>query len=96
MVTPRELRAWDDILILIVLGSFDMLGRVSRALGSSSEAKACIGVLVSCNGVEDDVGASVKLGALLAATGVGEVVGVVDVRIAGDFGAFSLLERVIL
>src|SRR6202789_2807386 len=29
-------------------------------------------------GVEDDVGASVKLGALLAATGVGEVVGVVD------------------
>src|SRR5208282_4116002 len=99
MVVPRALvlRAWDGILILIVLGL--LLGRVFRALGSSLEAETCAGTLVSCNDVEDGAGAgagaSAKLGVSLAVAGVvGEVVGVDDV---GDFKAFFLpVERVIL
>lgn len=88
-------------MILIVLGSFDTSGRVFRALGTFSE-EACTGVLVSCNNVEDGVGASarVKLGVSLAVTATGvvdEVVGVVDVCMGGDFKVFFLLvERAIL
>ena len=96
VVVPRELCAWDDILILMVLGSFDTLGCVFWAL---AEAGACTWVLVSCCNDKDGVGASAKLGVSLAVTStgvVGEVVGV-DVCIAGDFEAFFLpVERAIL
>jgi hypothetical protein len=81
VVVPRDLRAWDGILILTVLGS---LGRVFRALGSFLEAEAG-------TGVEDGVGASAKSGVSLA------VMEVVEVGIAGDFKAIFLpVERAIL
>jgi hypothetical protein len=78
------LRAWDGILILMALGSFDISGCIFRALGVFLEAEACAGVLISCNNVEDGAGACAKLGVVLA------VMAVVGVSIAGSFeGGFE-------